>query len=117
MSQAARRTCADPLRRPGRVANKKPLLHLRDDLARDVQLGAYPVNAVGVEPQRRLGHNGGGVELIRDRHPVLAPESSLGEPAANLPPTARIVGAFALDPPTQPGTAMLGRVVVDADNA
>src|SRR3977135_4381982 len=115
VSQPARLTCAEP--RSRRVANKKSLLHLRDHLARDFELCAHPVDAIGVQADYRLSHDARWIELIRDRHPVLSPESSFCEPAATRPPPRRVVGALALDAPAQPRAPVPARVVIDADDS
>src|SRR3984893_15710506 len=116
MRPAARLTFAEPLRRAWWVANEKSLLHLGDDLAGYFELCADPVDAVGVQPDDRLSHGDRWIELIRDRDPVLAMESSLCEPAANLAPKARIMRPLALNMPAKAGPAVAGGGIIDADD-
>src|SRR6202022_2103502 len=75
------------------------------------------VEAVGVQPDQRLGDHGGRVELVGDRDPVLALETTVGEPAAHLAARARLVGTLALDAPAETGPTMPSGIVVDADDA
>ena len=64
-----------------------------------------------------FGDNDRGVDLIRDCHPVLAAESSLGEPTADLAPKAGVMRPLALDAPAQARATVAPRVVIDADDA
>src|ERR1700737_1194451 len=89
MWPAIRLTCGESLRRTRGVANEKSLLHLRDDLTRYFKFCADSVDTVGVQPDRRLSDDSGWIELIRDRHPVLAPETAFSEPAPDLAPSPR----------------------------
>ena len=73
------------------------MLHLGDDLTGDLEFGRDPVEAVAVQPDDRFGDHGGGVELVGDRDPVLALESTFRKPAAELPPKARRMRALATD--------------------
>jgi hypothetical protein len=93
------------------------MLHLGDDLAGDFQLGRDAIDAVGVQPDDRLGDNGRWVELIRNRDPVVAAEATLCEPATDFAPRACLVRALALDAPSQARATVASRVVVHADNA
>src|SRR6202022_1100480 len=88
LSQPARATCAEMLSWPRRIADEKTMLHLGDDLAGDFQLGRDAIDAVGGQPDDRLGNNGGWVELIRNRDPIVAAEATLCEPATDFPPRA-----------------------------
>src|SRR5438128_2354710 len=85
-NRPARPTCAEFLGGPGWVANQETVLHAGDHLAGSLQLGADPIQAIGMEPNRRLGQNGRRIELIGDRDPDLAGEPALCEPAAQLSP-------------------------------
>src|ERR1700737_1577435 len=80
LSQPARATCAEMLSWPRRIADEKTMLHLGDDLAGDFQLGRDAIDAVGVQPDDRLGNNGGWVELIPNRGPTGAPGEKFWEP-------------------------------------
>src|SRR5256714_13471943 len=115
LSQAARLPCAEP--RPGRVAHEKSLLHPGDDLAGYFQIGAHPVDAVRMQANHGFGNHDRGVELIRDRHPVMPAESSLGEPTADLAPKARVMRPLALDAPAQARATGAPRAVIDAADA
>src|SRR2546430_1520648 len=117
LSQPARPTCDNLVGRPFWFADEKTMLHLGDDLTGDLELGRDPVETVGVQPNDGLGDHGGGVELVGNRDPVLAAKSSLREPATNLAPEARRMGAFALDAPAETRPATPAGIVIDADNA
>src|SRR6202158_4982008 len=117
MWPAIRLTCGESLRRTWRVAKEKSLLHLRDDLTRYFKFCADPVDPVGVQPDRRLSDDSGWIELIRDGHPVLAPETSFSEPAADLAPKSRLVRALALDAPANARPAVPGGGGVGTDDS
>src|ERR1700730_10676051 len=88
LSQPARATCAEIFIRPWRIANEKSLLHLGDDLAGGFQLGRNPVATVGMQADARLGNDGGRVQLVRNRDPVVAAEAPFREPATDFAPRA-----------------------------
>src|SRR5712692_21866 len=117
LSQPARPTCAEHFAWPRGIANKKTMLHVGDDLARDFQLGHHAVDTVRVQPDGRLSDHGRRVQLVRNRNPVAALEAPLCEPATNFAPQCRLVGALALDTPAQARPALTSWIVIDADNA
>jgi len=92
------------------------MLHVSNRLAGNVKLSCDAIQAVGVQPDERLGNDQGGIPLVGDRDPIMSGESSPGEPATKLPPDGRLVGAFALDAPAKPRAAVEPRIVVDTDD-
>src|ERR1700730_6742779 len=99
LSQPARPTCAERFVWPRWIADEKPMLHLGDDLAGDLQLGHHAVDTVRVQPDDRLGDHGRRVQLVRNRDPVVALEAPFREPAAHFAPRGCLVSALAPDTP------------------
>src|ERR1700694_3823738 len=89
LSQPARATSAEIFVGPRGIANEKSLLHLSDSLARNVEFGRHPVDTVRVQPYDRLGNDGSGVQLVRNRDPVVAAKAPFREPATDFAPKRR----------------------------
>src|SRR2546422_8658013 len=115
-SQPARSSCADPLGRTSWIAHEKAMLHVGNRLAGNVKLGRDAIQAVGVQPDQRLGNDQRGIALVGDRDPIVSGEPSPGEPATKLAPDGRLVRAFARDAPAKAGAALEPRIVVDTDD-
>src|ERR1700686_1237574 len=117
LSQPARPTCAEPFVWPRWIAHEKPMLHLGDDLAGDVQLGHHAVDTVRMQPDDRLGDHGCRVQLVRNRDPFVALEAPFREPAPDFPPECRLVGSLALDTPAQARPTVTRNIIIDTNDA
>ncbi|OLD34921.1 MAG: hypothetical protein AUI83_27655 [Armatimonadetes bacterium 13_1_40CM_3_65_7] len=92
------------------------MLHVGNRLTGNVKLSCDAIQAVGVQPDQRLGKDQGRITLVGDRDPIVSGKSSPGKPATKLPPDGRLVRAFALDAPAKAGAALEPRIVVDTDD-
>src|SRR6266571_5391816 len=115
-SQPTRPSCADQLGRTSWIADEKAMLHVGNRLAGNIKLGSDAIQAVGVQPDQRLGHDQGGIALVGDRDPIVSGEPSPGEQATKLPPDGGLVRAFTLDAPAKPRATVEPRIIVDTDD-
>jgi len=58
------------------------MLHLRDDVAMDVELRTDAINAVRMQANVGLRDDGGGIELVGNRDRGLAGKPTPGKPRA-----------------------------------